>query len=376
MKIWGEVEVQQSEDCAASAVHPFKVYTHRNEIDTDFWNELLEHSAHTSYFQSPGCYELYASQSFMEEFVVAVGSEVRLEALVCGYIVREGKGLKGYLSRRAIVPGGVLIRSGAEAEAVEKVLAALNAQLDRTCIYTEFRNYSDYRSYSSCFERMGYRYEPHLNLRLDCHDRQQVWNGLSASKRRQIRQSQQAGLSIGKAENAEDISAFYRLLSELYRGKIRRPLFPESFFHALAERKDTVVLVCKYRGEVCGGIVCVLHAKVSVSEWFVCGDSGMEMKGIYPSVMATWGGIDYAIENGYALFDFMGAGKPDEPYGVRDFKMRFGGSLVEYGRFLYIRNSIVYLTGASFLHLLDMLLAISRKRTKKQLQAKQTAEAR
>jgi lipid II:glycine glycyltransferase (peptidoglycan interpeptide bridge formation enzyme) len=41
----------------------------------------------------------------------------------------------------------------------------------------------------------------------------------------------------------------------------------------------------------------------------------------------------------------MGAGKPDELYGVRDFKMEFGGEQVEYGRFLYVRKSMLYAIG-------------------------------
>ncbi len=41
----------------------------------------------------------------------------------------------------------------------------------------------------------------------------------------------------------------------------------------------------------------------------------------------------------------MGAGKPQEDYGVRDFKSQFGGELVEYGRFIHVRNSLLYKIG-------------------------------
>jgi serine/alanine adding enzyme len=43
-----------------------------------------------------------------------------------------------------------------------------------------------------------------------------------------------------------------------------------------------------------------------------------------------------AIESGHAMgqrtMDFGGAGRPDEAYGVRDFKAKYGGELVEHGR--------------------------------------------
>jgi lipid II:glycine glycyltransferase (peptidoglycan interpeptide bridge formation enzyme) len=51
-----------------------------------------------------------------------------------------------------------------------------------------------------------------------------------------------------------------------------------------------------------------------------------------PSEMLMWHILQWGAENGYRLYDFGGAGKPDEAYGVRDFKAKFGGELVCYGR--------------------------------------------
>jgi len=45
------------------------------------------------------------------------------------------------------------------------------------------------------------------------------------------------------------------------------------------------------------------------------------------------------------VFDFMGAGKSGEGYGVRDFKERFGGKLIEYGRFRKIINPVLFRAG-------------------------------
>ena len=41
----------------------------------------------------------------------------------------------------------------------------------------------------------------------------------------------------------------------------------------------------------------------------------------------------------------MGAGKPDEGYGVRDFKARFGGTMVEEGRFIHVSHPVLYSIG-------------------------------
>ncbi|MCK5059499.1 MAG: peptidoglycan bridge formation glycyltransferase FemA/FemB family protein, partial [Candidatus Aminicenantes bacterium] len=80
-----------------------------------------------------------------------------------------------------------------------------------------------------------------------------------------------------------------------------------------------------------------------------------QYNGIYPSVLATWAAIDYALKKGLRYFDFMGAGKPDQDYGVREFKSKFGGRLVNYGRFERINNKPLYLLGKLGLKVLGAL---------------------
>ena len=41
----------------------------------------------------------------------------------------------------------------------------------------------------------------------------------------------------------------------------------------------------------------------------------------------------------------MGAGQPNVPYGVRNFKAEFGGTLVEHGRFLCVVNPLLFKIG-------------------------------
>jgi lipid II:glycine glycyltransferase (peptidoglycan interpeptide bridge formation enzyme) len=44
------------------------------------------------------------------------------------------------------------------------------------------------------------------------------------------------------------------------------------------------------------------------------------------------------VNHGYRIYDFGGAGRPGEPYGVRDFKAKFGGELVDFGRHSYVHS--------------------------------------
>ena len=52
-----------------------------------------------------------------------------------------------------------------------------------------------------------------------------------------------------------------------------------------------------------------------------------------PCSLLRWHELCWARENGYDVYDSGGAGWPDVPYGVREFKRKFGGELVQFGRY-------------------------------------------
>ena len=78
------------------------------------------------------------------------------------------------------------------------------------------------------------------------------------------------------------------------------------------------VFLISYEGRIIGGIMCPFFPGKGVYEWYVCGlDEEYKSSGVYPSVLATWAAIDFAMCNDFELFDFMGVGIPGVPYGVR-----------------------------------------------------------
>jgi lipid II:glycine glycyltransferase (peptidoglycan interpeptide bridge formation enzyme) len=108
------------------------------------------------------------------------------------------------------------------------------------------------------------------------------------------------------------------------------------------EGKLGIIRLVKYEDKIIGGILSPVTPGKTIYEWYVCG-LDHEYKTLYPSVLATWSAIEYAVKNGLPYFDFMGVGIPERDYGVRDFKMRFGGERVNYGRFARVNNKWLYL---------------------------------
>ena len=223
-------------------------------------------------------------------------------------------------------------------------------------IYIEIRNFNDYSRWRGAIEAAGFSYQPHLNFHVDCTDKQKMWERLSDNRKRQIRKkptpdpSLKGGEKEGKDVSEQDVREWYGILQELYRTKVKTPLWPVEFFVQAYKQGVGHFLLIRHEGKIIGGSM-VVKSSDAVYEWYECGMNAA-YKEQYPSVMATWAGMQYAHEQGCARYDMMGAGVPGVPYGVRDFKSEFGGTLVEHGRWLYVAKPWLYAIGKAGVEIL------------------------
>ena len=317
-------------------------------INKQAWARLLNESPTASWFQSYNCYQCYKKRDFLKPFAIAVADHDKILALVCGYVIADGGLVKRFMSRRAIVPGGVMISKNTSAESIELLLNELTGTLSGTAIYTELRNYYDYSALKEVFEKCGYNYKAHLNFQVQTPSIEHCLKQLSTTKRRDVKLSLKQGAVVVDSEDILDVTEFYEILSDLYKTRIKTPLFSKEFFLQIVKQKDCNLFAIKFEGRVIGGSLCVGMENHVLYEWFVCGLDG-KFKNIFPSTLATWAAIEYAAANGYKYFDMMGAGKPDEGYGVRDFKAKFGGTIVENGRFITVNNLPLYRIGELYI---------------------------
>lgn len=322
-----------------------------NEINRDQWHKLVLNSSKATFFQTAECYDFYCSLSFLDGFVYGVTENEELVGLICGYITSDKNRVKQLFTRRAIVPGGVLVSDSITESALMHLLSHATDLLSIKAIYIEIRNYHDYSSFQSSFEKKGFLYNFHLNFQIEFDSNKRQFEKLSESKKRQLNVAIKNGVSYETTTDENEIVAFYSILKKLYQTKIKLPLFPIEFFHKLVKLDHAKIIVLKHNQKIIGGIVCVILQTKCMYEWFVCADDTVNKK-LYPSVLATWAGINYAENLRLKRFDFMGAGKPDKDYGVREFKSKFGGQQVEHGRFLYICNPFRYTLGKFIINLI------------------------
>lgn len=315
-----------------------------DEIDPSAWQALVDSSPYATWFQTKEAYEFYAANPVeMKPFAVGINEDNNLKGLVVGYITNEKNSIKQFLTRRAIIIGGPLLDKNISDEALKILLLAVKRLL-KDVIYIETRNFNDYTQWKSIFEHCGFNYQPHLNFHVDTTSVDLVESRLGKNRKRDIKTSIRDGATVIEHPTIEQVRTYYAMLKHLYTTKIKTPLFSWDFFEKLYAHPNGRFILVELNGEIIGGTVCVELPERCLYEWFVCGRDG-EWKSIFPSSLATYAGIRYAAEHGCSRFDMMGAGKPDEAYGVRDFKARFGGKQVEHGRFLCVRKPLLYRIG-------------------------------
>ena len=355
-----------------------------------------------TWFQTPEAFDFFASMpDLFRPFVVAVerisGLEVRGLVGVCvGYVTIERNPIKQYFTRRAIIVGGPCLADDCTDEEVTALMTAVKHSLTHSLIhspiYIESRNFNDYSRWKNAFVKAGFDYVPHLNFHVDTSSVEIVEANLGKSRKRDIRTTIREGATItllsndgmsreqnslneshcvfNDEEREQKVREYYEILNNLYKTKVKTPLFPVEFFLQLSKHKDARFLLIELKGKIIGGTVCVEFRKFNSSiinqqssnntdgvvyEWFVCGEDGVYPH-VFPSCYATYAGMKYAAEHGCVRFDMMGAGKPGEAYGVRDFKAKFGGQEVEYGRFLCLTKPVLYKLGVLSLKLIKRLL--------------------
>lgn len=314
------------------------------QLDREAWETLVSTSPTATFFQTPACYDFYASLPFMEPFAYGVEQDGNLVGVMQGYITREANPIKQWLTRRAIIIGGPLLAENIQTDALLQLLVYVKQQLRTKAIYLETRNFHDYSAYRNCFEQAGWNYQPHLNVHVDTSSAEDVWERMGKTKKRYIKTSLRDGAQIIEKPTLEQVKAYYTILSDLYKTKVKTPLFPFYFFEKFYTLPEARFLLVEWQGEIIGGTVCVVLEGNTMYEWFVCGKDNVSSS-VRPSILATYGAIMYAAKNTYRRFDMMGAGKPEESYGVRDFKVQFGGELVEHGRYVHINKPLLYKVG-------------------------------
>lgn len=327
-------------------------FTTSIHIERVHWSKIYDKNNYATPFQSPEYFDFINSipNSSAEVFIVTDEEEIKV---LCVVTCQKEAGIKGYFSRRAIIYGGpLLVRN--DQSYFEYLLTGIEKYYRQKAIYIEFRPLYDYHSFDRIFQLRKWEYLPYQNYIIQLTNEKEVFSKIKYEKRRQIRKSLKSGSKVQILSSPSDtiIKELFQLFEKLYKNKINKPVPSICFFKNLSQAKFCKVLIITYNDIIIGGSFLLFNSNI-IYDWYRVGDD-VNYRNQYPSTLAAWGAIKAGIEMGCKTFDFMGAGRKDRDYGVREFKSRFGGELVEYGRYIKIIHPLLYQigkTGLSFMKL-------------------------
>lgn len=307
-----------------------------NQLDERVWTSFVEKQPDGNIFHTP---------EMMQVFNKAKGYSATLWAIVDD----DGAPLALFLpveatvldrpflrtmTTRAVLFGSVLCTPTPEGyEALDRLLQAYNNAMKGRVLFSEMRNLSDLSHAQPVLEKNGMMFEGHLNFLIDLSQpTEQIWKAVRSNAKRNVRKARKLGVTLDWVEDLDGIAAAYPPMKQVYK-RLQVPIPDQSLFEAafdvLYPKNMFKVMLAKVAGEVMGALTLLMHKGV-LTYWYTgVPRAGSEYR---VSDFLVWEALEYGSENGFHLFDFGGGGKPEEEYGVRDFKAKYGGCLVNYGR--------------------------------------------
>lgn len=319
-----------------------------NTLAEDDWRQFVNAQPQSSIFHTPEMCQAFArAPGHRYSLWAAVTESGRPLALLLPVSQTLINGPLRAWTTRAVAYGSVLCASGAESgPALAQLLAAYLRGAQSGALFTELRNTADLGELQPLLAEYGFKFEPHLNYLIDLTQSEQaLWQNVRSNARRNIQKARKSGVVIEELTEPARLPEAYAVLKAVYR-RLQVPLPAPQFFEAayeiLAPRRMLRIWAARLGEKTIGVLTLLLHNGVMLY-WYT--GTLREYSAYRANDLLVWQALEWGHREGYRLFDFGGAGRPDEPYGVRDFKAKFGGELVNYGRNLCIHSPLRFQIG-------------------------------
>jgi lipid II:glycine glycyltransferase (peptidoglycan interpeptide bridge formation enzyme) len=312
-------------------------------INRQQWADFVANHPHGTIFQTPEYYAIHQGVKGFRPFVIALFDSAGSMAGVMLVIIHQVYGgLLGTMTSRAVIVGGPLVKED-DPELASLILKNYIENKHIRVVYSQFRNLFELGAMKSAFTNAGAVYEDHLNILIDLtQTEEELWKGVKSRKRNNIRQAQRKGLTVRRLATKSEANEAYSILMEVYK-RAKLPLADKQLFmNAFVQMQDNGMLRIygAFSEEKLAGAMFILACNGRFYDWYA--GSFRKYYSFNPNDILPWEIFRIAQAEGIPLFDFGGAGKPGVPYGVRDYKMQFGGELVNFGRYELSHNKLAF----------------------------------
>ena len=304
------------------------------------WGEFVYNHPYGNIFQTPEMAEVYKRTKNYEPITLAAvdSNTGEILAVLQAVVIKEMDGILGSFSARSIIQGGpIFIEDENGIKVLKLLMEHYNKVAQKKVVYTQIRTMWDTSNISGFLNETGYDYEERLNFLIDLNrPEEEIWRDIHKSRRKGINRSTNKGVVIEELCDKELIPIFYDIVDETYKN-VKVPVadisLMESAFGLLSSKMATFYLA-RCDGKYVGARA-VLKYKELIYDWYAGASS--DHLSLYVNEALVWHILKEGA-NGFVTFDFGGAGKPNEEYGVREFKRRFGGETVNFGRYKKVHS--------------------------------------
>jgi serine/alanine adding enzyme len=310
-----------------------------NNMLENEWRRLVEDHSAGNIFHTPEMFQVFSRTKGYRPELWAATKEGRILALLLPVQITLMNGLFQSFTTRAVVYGSALCVPDTEGkEGLARLLQTYTYEVDGQCLFTELRNISNLETIQPILREHGFVYEDYLNYLINLNrSPEAVFENFGRRTRKNIRRGHKQGkVVVEEAKKRDQVNACYDLLCRSYR-EAHVPLADHSLFEGAFDLLYPKGLIrftlARFDQTPIAASVELLYKDV-IYGWY--GGVDRKYSSYVPNELVMWEILKWGAENGYRVYDFGGAGSPDEEYGVRDFKAKFGGELVCYGRNIYI----------------------------------------
>ena len=319
-------------------------------VDRDHWAEFVRTHPDGTIFQSPEMYEAFRESPVYRSFAIFyLDTHEDIKGLMVGTIQAE-PGIKKPLSRRCIVNGGPLVINR-DPLILQEILEYLQRYVCKRVIYSQLRNYSDLGWADGILKNSGFQYEDHLNILIPLDQADETWDrNVHKSRKRNYRRAANKGVQFNESTDPKNLETHYNLIRQTYR-RIKLPLAGLEIIRNALEYLAGEKMIRIFSARIDQHVIAVrlvLLYDGRMYDWYAGSDE--RSRSLYPNDFLIYSILRWGNKNGYRLFDFGGAGKPGEKYGVREHKEKFGGEFTNYGRYNIIHKPTLFKLGKLGLH--------------------------
>lgn len=308
-------------------------------LNKNEWAKFVFDHPNGNIFQTPEMYEVFKeTKNFTPTFIGVVDNSGDILGLLTSWIQKEWSGLAEGLTSRCITWGGPIIKKDLkgkeELKVLDFILKEQNKIVKNEAIYMEFRNLFNTNELKLIFKNNDFKYIDELNIMIDLTKGEEtLWNEIYRKRRTGIRKAEKEGLITILNNESKVIKTIYNIYLDTYN-HAAHPIPDVSLFLAvnnILSKKEMAINLIAQLDDLSIGAMTLLTYKNNIYAWFL--GSLIEYRNKHPNDLLPWEAMKWGIRNGYEIFDFMGAGKPNVKFGIRDFKEKFGGTIVNFGRY-------------------------------------------